>query len=104
MALTTQQIFDAYYTVATEPGVSAVQVLHALLLASLAPNRRRVYQCVYDAGRDGITTREIAGKLHRSIQSCDNALKELHDMHMLIRSEEHGKSGLFYVYKMKDAP
>lgn len=100
MALSTKAIHDIYYDVASETRkTSAVAVVRRMLIESLAPNRKRVYECIYDSARKGITAREIADKLKISIQSAGNATKELYQLDLLTRQDMHGENGLYYIYQ-----
>lgn len=101
MPLSTKEIYEFYYTASCDPKPpSASKLIHAMLIASLAPKQKRIYQLVYDAGRNGVTAREISEKLKLSVNSASNALKEMYDMDLMFRSEAHNESGLYYVYKI----
>lgn len=99
MALSTKQIYEAYYN-ARITRITAPTIVRNMLLESLSPHRKRVYECVYDAGTKGITSRQIADKLKGSLQGIDNALLELYRFDLLIRSEMKDDFGLYHIYRV----
>lgn len=99
MGLTTRQIADIYKGLWATPTVTAQTIVRNMLVCSLSPHRRKVYERVYDARGKGITARQIADEWGTEIASQSNALKELYDMDLIIRSESHDADGLFYVYR-----
>ena len=98
MGLSTKQIYQFYYD-ASVNRVSAFSILRNMLIESLSPHRKRVYECVYDAGAKGITSRQIADKLKGSQNGVDNALLELYKFDLLIRTEMKDEHGLYHVYR-----
>lgn len=70
-----------------------------MLVESLSPLRRNVYEQVYNAGKTGITAQQITNQIRGNLQSTDNALKELYDLDLIIRSEMHDAHGLYYLYR-----
>lgn len=100
MGLATKQIANIYKGLWSMPDVTAHTVVRNLLIASLSPHRKKVYGRVYDSGNKGITARQIADEWKTEVASQSNALKELYDMDLVIRSENHDADGLFYVYRV----
>lgn len=96
MSLTTEQIYGFYY--GSTGDVAAT--LQAMLVESLSPHQRKIYELVYDSGQHGLTSVDIANKLKASVRSIDNALMVMFRFDLIVRSRHRDSRGIYYRYYM----
>jgi transcription initiation factor IIE alpha subunit len=101
MAIRLEDVVEEYKqaTAAWEDGMvvdAAIEVLARLLLNSLGPQHRRVFDMLHPL--KAVTSREVACALQISQQNAANLLRYLHKIHLARRELEVTDQGIRYLW------
>jgi hypothetical protein len=101
MPLTSRQIADKWREVSPEKAPFTWETVYDLLLLSLSPRQRQVYDYVsaqQETEREWVTSADICAHLGIKANNAGNILKQLHDLGLLKREPAVGEGGLYYLW------